>query len=113
MPQSDMLENTKLVSQMEHAILEGEQNIKHIPEHLKRVIENKAWEKRLVCGRPVKHRTFLSFIDTPPLEGMGWSSREDKEMVARLLREAPDVLRRWWELVGVGQGARTSRTWRI
>jgi hypothetical protein len=59
------------------------------------VIETRAWERRWVCSHPVEHKTFLAFINTAPLDGMGWESEEDKERIASLLRFDPEVLTMW------------------
>jgi hypothetical protein len=90
-----MLENGKLVDRMRYTVLEGEINIKHIPSLIKQVIETRAWERRWVCGYPVEHKTFRAFINTAPLDGMGWEKEEDKERIASLLRFDPEVLALW------------------
>lgn len=60
--------------QMRHAIMEGEKNIKHIPFFIEQVINTGAWRKRWVVSHPVEHKSFLKFINTPPLAGMGFTS---------------------------------------
>jgi hypothetical protein len=98
------LENGKLVDRMRHAVLEGEINIKNIPSLMKQVIETRAWEKGWVCSYPVEHKTFLAFISTAPLDGMGWEKEEDKERIASLLRFDPEVLRMWHEAIMLPAG---------
>lgn len=105
MPQSDFVENGKLVDQMYRVVQEGGRNIKHIPYWIEQVIETEAWRVRWTGAFTVRHASFRNFIVTPPYEGMGWSSEEDFRRIESLLREAPDVLRKWRELTKLEAGA--------
>src|SRR5262245_13895901 len=90
MPQANPTKSGQLVKQMRHGILEGERNIAHIPSWIEQVIDNEAWRFRLEGKLPVTHDTFRSFVETAPLQGMGWNDKASQKMIKSLLRERPD-----------------------
>lgn len=104
MPQSDIIANGQLVNRMSYAVADGEKSIKHVPLLIEQVIDTEAWRHRLVSKLPVKHERFIDFIKTPPVQGMGWSTKEDIEQVESLLRYSPDVLRKWREAMKLPAG---------
>jgi hypothetical protein len=46
-------------------------------------------------GRVIRHETFLSFIETPPVEGCGWTL----DKVERLIKDDVETLAMWRDAV--------------
>lgn len=62
-----------VVSCLGQAMLDGESGLKNVPGLLLRVINEDLWQRRIIAqtGKPVGFETFLEFVITEPLEGLG------------------------------------------
>lgn len=88
-----LLEADVVVDRLRHAMGEGEAGLKHFPGLLKRALREGSWRERVIAktGKAVQFESFVEFVETDPLDGLGASLR----VVENLIRddaEAKDLL---------------------
>lgn len=83
--------NANLVDSLGSATRHGGSALADAPALLRRVLEEEAWREFVTQrGDLVQHRTFSSFVTTPPLKGLG----VDMALIERLVGTSdPDLLR--------------------
>lgn len=93
-----------MVTSLRSALNEGKAGLNDVPGLLKRVIDEECWKSRVVerTGQPVEFHSFVEFVKTPPLEGLG----SDIKTLERLCLDDEDALT-LLRKVQLHQGART------
>lgn len=83
----------RIVSQLRRSLFEGQDGLRTVPEMLKSVIEHEIWRQRVVeeTGELVRFESFEDFVTAPPLEGLGASVRQLKQL-CQDDKEARDAL---------------------
>jgi hypothetical protein len=90
-----------LVKSLWHAVDGASGNLANVPALVRGVIETEAWKKREQDGEIYEHKTFLSFIESPPLAGCGWPP----EKVQALIKGEPEIEELWHKATTGKQGA--------
>jgi hypothetical protein len=80
-------QNDTFITELRHALREGEMGLSSVPALLKSILKEGRWrEFRTKTGEPVHPKTFEEFVTTAPLEGLGATidllkriCKEDKE----------------------------------
>lgn len=84
--------NGHVVESLGHAISSGEHGLATVPGLVKRVISEGSWREFVTKrGELVEHESFISFVTTPPLRGLG----SDLALLRRIVSddsEAVDLL---------------------
>jgi hypothetical protein len=72
----------RIVSQLRRSLLGAERGLKSAPGMLRTVIEHEIWRKRVVeeTGELVSFKSFEEFVQAPPLEGLGSTIRQVKNL---------------------------------
>lgn len=92
----NVVENGQLVDHLTTALRKGEMAVSQIPGLVKKIIQDGMWKERQIKTRKVvRFETFLDFITTPPLEGLG----EDPKVIERLIHDDPEALTLFREAV--------------
>lgn len=80
--------NANLVDSLGSATRHGGSALADAPALLRRVLEEEAWREFITQrGDLVEHRSFSSFVTTPPLKGLG----VDMALVERIVADEPEV----------------------
>jgi hypothetical protein len=79
-----------VVSCLGQAMIDGESGLKNVPGLLLRVINEDLWQERIIAqtGQPVRFKSFIDFVATKPLEGLG----ADLSTLERLCSNNPAAL---------------------
>lgn len=95
-----------LVDSLASCLQHGAEDLKNLPDLLKRVIREDAWRERVIPQTGEKtepFRSFVEFVSTDPLEGLG----ADVRTLRNLCRDDPEALD---ELDKVTEGKQGERT---
>jgi hypothetical protein len=87
------IEKGQLASTTVQCITTGEGSLHNIPKLIKRVIEERVWERRFHYGRVIELKNMRELVTKKPIEGWG----QDPKKVEALLKDDPIVLLMWRE----------------
>lgn len=81
----ELIEADLVVERLRHAIGEGSAGLNHVPGLLKRTLKEESWRERVISrtGERVEFASFVEFVKTPPLEGLGG----DIQIIKNLVRD--------------------------
>jgi hypothetical protein len=82
--------NDNLVQALRGALGEGQEGLKRVPDLLRAVLKEDAWQERYdqLGRRPARFESFAAFVTRPPTEGLGG----DLAMVRRLIDDDPELV---------------------
>jgi hypothetical protein len=73
MPANKLVEGDLLITELRHAISQGGLGLGAVPNLLKRILAERLWRERIIqqTGEVIEFESFVEFVTTPPLEGLG------------------------------------------
>jgi len=96
------IEKGQLCQSTIEALYEATGGLRHFPGLLKKIISNKAWERRINKGRVIELSSLRELITEKPIRGWG----EDPKKVEAVIKDDPECLALYREAMKC-QGERT------
>jgi hypothetical protein len=88
MSELNEVEKGQLCQSTIESLYDATGGMKHFPKLLKKIIINKAWERRVNKGRLIELKSLRELITEKPIRGWG----EDPKMVEAVIKDDPECL---------------------
>ena len=93
MSELNEVEKGQLCQSTIESLYEATGGMKHFPKLLKKIIINKAWERRVNKGRLIELKSLRELITEKPIRGWG----EDPKKVEAVIKDDPECLALFYE----------------
>lgn len=100
------IERGQLCQSTIESLYEATGGLKHFPALLKKIIENKAWERRISKGKVIELSSLRELITEKPIRGWG----EDPKKVEAVIKEDPECLALFYEAMQLEAGRPTTQS---
>jgi|TARA_R100000049_G_C1949492_1_gene96294 hypothetical protein len=94
------IESGQLCQTTIEALYEATGGLRHFPGLLKKIIANRAWERRVNKGRVIELGSLRELITSKPIRGWG----EDPKKVEAVIKDHPEVLAMYREAMKLKRG---------
>ena len=94
------IERGQLCQSTIEALYEATGGLKHFPGLLKKIIANRAWERRVNKGKVIELASLRELITSKPIRGWG----EDPKKVESVIKDHPEVLAMYREAMKLKRG---------
>jgi hypothetical protein len=84
-----LVENDVFVSELRYALSAGAAGLDSVPGLLRCILKEERWRRRIIqqTGEPAPFESFVEFVTTPPLEGLGTTVK----LLERICQDDPET----------------------